>query len=457
MGNLSQVSENLAVAGKSVDSAPAELGAAATELLSTLIRFDTVNPPGAEREAQEMLAAVLTDAGYKCELIGRDPGRPNLVARLSGEDKGPTLCALSHVDTVPADPDEWSFDPWSGEVVDGELRGRGAQDMKGQVAAEVAACARLAADGWRPARGELLVVVTADEEMGGDYGARWLCEEHPELVHSDYVVNEGGGYALEIGGRRFYTLAIGEKGVFRFQLRTRGRAGHASLPRIGENALIKLGLLLGRLAEQPSLEATPDGMMLLNGLLGEPVGEDSDSLAAAVTKIHAADPAIATFLAEPTLGVTMSPTKARASTKANVIPSQAEALVDCRVPPEWGEPEVRERLTKLLGQGDWEVKFETRITGNRSAPESPLADAISDWLGQADPGAAVVPAVMPGFSDSHWFRKKFASVAYGFCPQRTLSFGELAPLIHGADERIPVADLELAAQFFHDLPQRVLG
>ncbi len=450
------MSEELAVAPGTA-APPDDLGAATTDLLGELIGFNTTNPPGAEREAQEMLAALLGDSGFECELVGREPDRPNLVARLGGKTDGPTLCALSHVDTVPADPDEWSFDPWSGEVVDGAVRGRGALDMKGQVAAEVAACSSLAAGGWRPAQGELLVIVTADEEMGGGYGARWLCEERAELVRSDYVLNEGGGFALEFGGRRFYTLAIGEKGVFRFQLQAAGRAGHASLPRIGDNALIKLAPLIARLAEQPPLEATPDGVMLLSGLLGEPVGEDSESLAEAVAAIHAADPAIATFLAEPTLGVTMSPTKVRASTKANVIPSHAEALVDCRVPPGWGEEEVRVRVEQLLGKGEWEMAFESRITGNRSSVEGPLADAISGWLEDADPGASLVPSVMPGFSDSHWFRKAFDCVAYGFCPQRTFTFVELAPLIHGADERIPVADLALAAGFFHDMPQRLLG
>ena len=120
---------------------------------------------------------------------------------------------------------EWDFDPWAGDVVDGEVRGRGAQDMKGQVAAEVAAAATLARDGWRPERGALKVVITADEETGGGKGARWLCEEHPEAVRSDLVVNEGGGKSFELGGRRFYALAVGEKGVARFHLRARGRRG----------------------------------------------------------------------------------------------------------------------------------------------------------------------------------------------------------------------------------------
>jgi acetylornithine deacetylase/succinyl-diaminopimelate desuccinylase-like protein len=121
--------------------------------------------------------------------------------------------------TVRADPDEWSFDPWAGDIVDGEVRGRGAQDMKDQVAAEVAAAAALGHQGWRPRNGELLVVITADEEMGAAAGAQWLCREHPDKVRSDYVLNEGGGVSFEFGGRRFYTLCVGEKGPCRFGCR----------------------------------------------------------------------------------------------------------------------------------------------------------------------------------------------------------------------------------------------
>src|SRR3954449_4183762 len=145
--------------------AESALGARAVELLSELIRHDTVNPPGNEDRIQEPLAQKLRDAGFEVALLSAEPGRPNLVADLPGEADGQTLCLLGHVDTVPADADEWTFSPWSGDVVDGEIRGRGAQDMKGQVAAEVAAALELADSGWRPASGSLKLVITADEEM----------------------------------------------------------------------------------------------------------------------------------------------------------------------------------------------------------------------------------------------------------------------------------------------------
>src|SRR5918994_2012013 len=269
----------------------AELGAEAVGLLQRLIRIDTSNPPGNEGKAQDLLHELLTDAGFECELAAREPERPNLVARLRGSSPGPVLCLLSHVDTVPADPSDWSADPWSGELRDGEVWGRGALDMKGQVAAEVAAAVSLARGGWRPRGGDLLVVVTADEERGAAYGARWLCAERPDLVRSDLVVNEGGGVAIEFRGKRFYTVALGEKGVARLHLRTHGRAGHASLPRIGDNALLKM--------------------------------------APAVERLRAEDPAAASFLAEPMLGVTLAPVMIDGGVKENVIPAHCDLLVDC--------------------------------------------------------------------------------------------------------------------------------
>jgi acetylornithine deacetylase/succinyl-diaminopimelate desuccinylase-like protein len=436
-----------------------ELGDAAVELLGELIRIDTSNPPGNERPVQELLAARLTEAGFECELLAAgDPERPNLVGRLRGDRPGPTLCYLSHADTVPADPDEWSFSPWAGDVAEGVVRGRGAQDMKDQVAAEVAACIALAREGWRPA-GELLIVVTADEEAGATLGAQWLCEHHPEKVRADYVLNEGGGGSFELDGLRHYVLCVGEKGVFRFLLRTSGVAGHASVPGLGENALLKLAPLVARLAAQPPPHPSPAGIAFLEAVLGEELaGTDSAALGDALARLRARAPRLASYLAEPMLGVTFVPTRASASAKDNVIPSSAEVLVDCRVPPGLGEPEVREGIAAILGEGSYEIEFTDHVVGNASPFDTPLTDAIWGWVAENDPGAVVVPMVMPGFSDSHWWRKAFGSATvYGFCPQNALSLFESAELVHSADERVPVSDVELGARFFYDLAKRVLA
>jgi acetylornithine deacetylase/succinyl-diaminopimelate desuccinylase-like protein len=303
-------------------------------------------------------------------------------------------------------------------------------------------------------------VITADEETGAASGAQWLCAEHPDAVRADLVVNEGGGAAFELGGRRFYPLCVGEKGVNRFLLRARGTAGHASVPALGDNALLRLAPALAALADQPPLEPTEEGIAFLSTLLDEPVEADPGSLERAVSRLREQSPALAAYLAEPMMRVTMAPTKASASPKENVIPSVAEVLVDCRVPPGGGSEQVRRRIEELLGPlaEGLEVDPIVETRGNRSPIESPFRDAIAAWLAEADPGASLIPIVMPAFSDSHWFRKAFgASTVYGFCPQRELGLFEAAPLIHSADERAAVADIELAAEFYLDLCRRVLG
>jgi acetylornithine deacetylase/succinyl-diaminopimelate desuccinylase-like protein len=437
----------------------------AEELLAALIRFNTVNPPGNERAAQEFLAEHLTAAGFICELLGAEPGRPNLVARLRPDGggaasarsgaEGPTLCYLGHVDTVLADPVAWSHDPWSGAIADGFLWGRGALDMKSQVAAEVAAAAALARSGWRPARGELLLVAVVDEETGGSLGAKWITETHPEKVRCDLLVNEGGGAVFEYGGTRCYGVCCAEKGVFRFNVITDGVAGHASMPGMGDNALLKMAPVLERLgARQPTYRLTDEPRAFLAG-----IGESPDDPVASVAHLRAADPRLATMF-EPMLGVTFTPTRISASEKVNVIPSRAELRVDCRVPPGLGEREVRDGIAEVLGEedGTWHVEFTERVVGNRSPVASELMDVIAAWVAENDPGARVVPVVLPGFTDSRHFRLAFPEcVAYGFFPHRHQSLLESAPLVHGADERIDLRDLAFATQMFGDLAMRVLG
>lgn len=447
--------------GEETALAETDLGAGAVDLLCELIALDTVNPPGNEDRAQDLLAQRLRDAGFDVTLLAAQPGRPNLVADLAGEGDGPVLTLLGHVDTVPADASEWSFDPWAGDVVDNEVRGRGAQDMKGQVAAEVAAAIALADSGWRPEHGALKLVLTADEEMGAAAGAQWLCDQHPEAVRSDFVVNEGGGASFELGERRFYTLCVGEKGVNRFHLRARGRAGHASVPALGDNALLKLAPALTRFREQAAIEPTPAGIAFLEATVGEQLaGAGPAELESALERLRSVSPALAAYVAEPMLRVTFVPTRSSASNKDNVIPSHAEVLVDCRVPPGGGTAEAEARLAELLGplRADLEVEFTETVTGNSSPPDSPFAETIAECLAEIDPGATLVPIVMAGFSDSHWFRKAFdAATVYGFCPQRELGLFEAAPLIHSADERAAVSDIAMAATFYASLSRKVLG
>ena len=433
---------------------PDDLERETTELLAALVRFNTVNPPGNERPAQELLAGLLREAGFEIELLGRTDERPNLVARLRGANDGPTLCLLSHVDTVLADPGDWQRDPWSGDVVDGELWGRGAQDMKSQTAAEVVAAVQLARSGWRPARGDLLVVSVVDEETGGGEGAQWLTENHPDVVRCDWLINEGAGTVFEFGDERLYGVCLAEKGVFRFTLTTDGVAGHASIPNIGENALLKMVPLLQAMADhQPEFDIT-DPPRALFGALGMPL--DGDPVAA-LEALRAREPVLA-GLVEPTLGVTLAPTIISASEKINVIPSHARLEVDCRTPPGMGEDQVLRRIKDLLGPDGYRIEFTEMVVGNASPADTPLMAALRGWIAREDAEARVVPTMLPAFTDSRTFRAAFPDcVAYGFFPQREMNLYETWPLVHSRDERITVADLGFAARRYRDVAQELLG
>jgi acetylornithine deacetylase/succinyl-diaminopimelate desuccinylase-like protein len=423
------------------------------DVLARLIRFRTVNPPGNERECQEWLAAYLRDAGLDVTLLGTTPERPNLVARLAGTEPGPTLGYLSHVDTVLADSGDWAHDPWGGEIHDGFLWGRGAIDMKSQTAAEAVAAATLARAGWRPQRGELKLMAFVDEETGGAAGARWLTEQHPDIAHADWLVNEGAGQVMPYGDRRLYGVACAEKGTFRFHVRASGVAGHASVPGTGDNALLKLAPVLERLgSHQPDYDVTEHPRAAIVAL-----GEDPDDPHAAVARVREIEPRLAMLL-EPTLRVTAVPTRIFASEKINVIPAHAELHVDCRVPPGVDGRGAMRRVRELVAADGLEVGFMEEIEGTTSPVQSPLMDAIADWIADNDPGAEVMPSVMPAFTDSRWFRMAFPGcAAYGFFPQRHQTLYETWPLMHSADERIDVRDLGFAAQCFIDLPRRLLG
>ena len=422
------------------------------DVLSRLIRFNTVNPPGAEREAMTWLRAYLEDAGLTCELAGELDDRPNLVATLGDPSSGPVLGYLGHVDTVLADPGDWSRDPWGGEQHDGFLWGRGALDMKSQVAAEVVAAAALAREGWRPAHGALKVFAVVDEETGGRHGAQWLTQQRPDLARADFLLNEGAGMVMPYDGRRLYGVCVAEKGTFRFTLTARGRAGHASVPALTHNALVDLVPVVARLATaEVPFDVTEEVAGLLRGL-----GEDPADPAGALERIAEREPRLAPMV-RANCGITLAPTQVSASQKINVVPASAELRVDCRAPAGMDGEAVLERVRPHLGDG-LEFGWIEQVVGNASALDTPLMAAIGDWVGEADAGAEAIPTVLPAFTDSRWWRTAFPDcAAYGFFPQRHQTLFEGWPLIHGADERIDVRDLGFAASFYHELPRRLLG
>ena len=431
--------------------AVATLRAEVTELLQELIRVDTVNPPGNETAAAELLREYLESNGVRCELYAKTPDRANLVARIPGSGDGPRLALLSHTDTVLADASEWDRDPWSGDVHEGEIWGRGALDMKGEVAANAVAMASLARDGFEP-RGDLIFVAAADEEVNDGFGLSWLCEQHPEAVRAEYALNEGGGERVDLGGRPFYLVSTAEKMSAPFVIRTRGRSGHASVPGIADNALLKAAKLVERIGEyRPELTHTPETEAFFRAVTGDvPPVEEAGAKA---EELHAM---FGLFL-EAVMGPTYAPTIIEASSKRNVIPNVCEVTVDSRLLPGQTPADSERIVREVLGDSDYELDWIEAAGGTRSPVESPLWDAIDAWVQSNDAGAGVAPICLAGFTDSHWMREAFGTVAYGFFPMRSMEPDVAALLVHSANERIPVDDLELGVDFYRAAAAAVLA
>ncbi|MGD0167754.1 MAG: M20/M25/M40 family metallo-hydrolase [Gaiellaceae bacterium] len=418
-------------------------------LLRELIRIDTSNPPGNETEAAKLLRDYLETNGVDCRLLAFDPMRSNLVARLPGRGEGPSLAFLSHIDTVGADPFEWTSDPWSGDLKDDEVWGRGALDMKGQLAASAVAIASLAREGFEPA-GDVVFIAAADEEVGYEVGLPWLCREHPELVRADYAINEGGGERIVVNGKPFYLCAVAEKLTAPIRLRVRGRSGHASMPEIADNALVKMAPLVERLASfRPEPELIPELEEFFSAVCGQiPLAEEARELARSLGLV--VEETIASLL-----GPTLAPTMIQASDRRNVIPALCELTIDCRLQPGQTSEDAKQLVRELIGPGDYELRALESAGGTRSPLDTPLWQAISGFVGEQELGAAPVPVCTSGFTDSHWLRQTFGTVAYGFFPVRAMEAEVASRLVHGPDERIAVSDLELGVQFLRQLAREI--
>ena len=421
------------------------------DLLARLLRLDTTNPPGRETAAATLLRDHLEPLGVECRLLARDPERANLVARLPGREPGATrLLLLGHTDTVGADPSAWTADPWGGEVRDGCVWGRGALDMKGHVAAAAVAMATLAREGFRP-RGDLVLAACADEEVNAGFGLSWLCAAHPEAVRAGWAINEGGGdrYAGPRGA--VWACCTAEKATSAFRVRVHGRSGHASTPELADNALVRAAPLLERLgALRAPVALEPEAEALVRAVLG-----DVPPAAEVPARLRAEAPDLAP-LVEPALRPTVSPTRIRASEATNVIPGVCEIVCDCRLLPGRSREEMEAVVRAALGPGDHEVDWLEMEGGSRSALDTPLWGAIAGWVAEEDPGAALAPVLMPGFTDSHFVREAFGTVAYGFFPLRHMDPAEAWALVHSADERIRIDDLELGTRFLISAARRLL-
>ncbi len=419
-------------------------------LLAELIRIDTTNPPGNETAAAEHLAAYLMDAGVEARLVGRVPERANLIARIPGRGSGPSLLMLSHTDVVLAEPDDWSVPPFSGLDRDDQIWGRGALDMKGQVAAETVAFAALAREGWQ-GNGDLILCSVADEEAGDGFGAMWLADVHPDLVRANYVINEGGGERVVHEGRVAYTVTVGEKMCSGFEITVHGRSGHASMPSTADNPVVKLAPVIERIERMPRpTRDLPELRAFLSAIGAE--GADPSDL---VARVRDGNRVLAALM-EPMLGAVITPTGLVASSKLNVIPGRCVLRCDARILPGQTPDELRSAVDAALAGLDYEFAFIEAAGGTASPVDTPLYTAIQHFLPEVEQGAVAAPTICSGFTDSHFLREATGCVAYGFMPMRSdpLVWG---PLVHSADERIAKDDLELGARFFMHLAREIGG
>lgn len=418
----------------------------ATALLRNLLQIDTSNPPGGETPAAVCLKEYLEAAGVECELVARKPERANLIARIRGRGGGPSLALLGHTDVVPADAQDWTHPPFAGHLDDdGFVWGRGALDMKDETAARAVTMAVLARSGFEP-RGDLVFIAQADEEDGREeVGLIWLAEERPDIA-CDYSLDEGGGDRLELAdGRVAVTLNVGEKATLPAYVTALGEAGHASVPSKGDNAVPRLARLIQRLAEyQPTKTTLPVTQRMLEVLLGSFDGDLEDALnRAASLHPNFVDGLPALF------STTIAPTRLYGSPARNVLPGRATVECDCRVLPGTDKGSLHGELRAALGDDiPYEVDLPEPATGGSTSPvDTPLFRLCHDFLDQHDRGVVLVPKISTGFCDSHFMRKHFGTVAYGFCPIRHTPTDIVHNTVHGKDERVHVDDLVYATRF----------
>jgi len=435
------------------------------DLFTALLRVDTTNPPGNETACALVLQDYLAGNGIESTLVGETPERQNLVTRLDGARPGPTLTLMGHMDVVPAEAAEWSVPPFGGLVKDGYVWGCGATDMKNQVAAEAVALARLKRSGAGFA-GAVKYAATVDEEDGDHCGVRWLCQNEPDTLRSEYLINEGmGGLWLPVGDQKVFLLAAGEKAFAQFRIRTRGRGGHASVPEKERSAVIDLARAVVTLG----LYDPPAIVSPLTARFIDAVVTDADLRArlkdprtarAAGAELRRLDPEVAA-LVEPLLGATFTPTMLDAGQAVNVIPTRAEACIDCRILPEMTAAGTRELVAAVLDPLgiDWEFEWVDVTTPNASPAPTALSESIARVLYRDVPDAVLAPMCSGSFTDSRWVREYFPDcIAYGFAPYVSESFHAMqGGRDHEPDERIRVEDVTYQALFFERLARDLLA
>jgi acetylornithine deacetylase/succinyl-diaminopimelate desuccinylase-like protein len=423
------------------------------QLLQALIRCDSTNPTSDERGCIRLLAATLQEAGFEPQIVAKDPNRPNLIARLPGDGKAPGLLLQGHVDVVPTADQAWTVPPFAGLERDGYIWGRGALDMKSGLAMMACAAMRLRAEGKRPA-GDVVICFVADEEAGGDDGARYLVEEHAYLFDGcAYALGEFGGFPLYLNGRKFYPIQVAEKMACALRLTFTGPAGHGSMPVRG-GTMARLGRALTALDRvRTPIHVPPAARMMIAGfaahsrfptnlLLRQLVHPRLSSLLLSAMGARVQ-------MIEAVLRNTVNATIVRGGTKVNVIPSQIALDLDVRLLPGFVPEQAVNEVRTIVGE---KVAIEVLSSGPPLPAEPDLAQfpLLAGVLEDLDPGGVPIPYINPGATDARHFNQ-LGIQSYGFTPMNLPPDFEFVQAMHGADERVPVDAVHFGTRAIYDV------
>ena len=430
----------------------------AVNYLCDYIKVNTTNPPGNERLGAEFLADILRKNGIEPTLYDTDKNRACVYARLKGNDKKRPILLLNHIDVVPARSEDWDQAPFDGKVIDGEIWGRGAIDMKGMAIAELVSLLALKRSAHLLDR-DVIFLGTPDEEAGGTHGAQWFTQHHPELCKdAEYVINEG--YFIETaddGKVKDWGVDISEKSVLWLKLTARGDAGHASMP-MPDSAPNKLVRALARVVNAPPapsiMPAVQEYFSQVSSTEAEPLRTYYRDIGKAVSDSASYAALLKDKLRSSMLRNTVSLTVIKAGYKTNVIPAEATAELDCRLLPGTDRDRFIAEIKDKIADPQIDVQILDWVRAEASAYNTELFDVIRAVAKLEQPGVAVVPVVVPWFTDSHCFRE-LGSTAYGFMPFR-IDAVHLATM-HGKNERIQVANFKDGVRILHEVIAKISG
>ncbi|MCB8945914.1 MAG: M20/M25/M40 family metallo-hydrolase [Ardenticatenaceae bacterium] len=426
-----------------------------SELLQHLIRFDTTNPPGNEAACVYYIRDLLQTAGLETTILARNEKRPNLIARLKGNGTAPPLLLQGHVDVVTTAKQQWQQPPFAGNVADGYVWGRGALDMKGGVAMLVSAFLRAHIE-KTALPGDVILTILADEEAGGDDGAKFLVEQHPEqFAGVRYALGEFGGFSMWVAGQKFYPIMVAEKQICSLRLTVRGPAGHGSRP-IRGGAMTKFARMIQKLEQNHlPVHVTPVVRQMIEGMA------TAVSFPTNFVLRQLLNPALTNAMLKglgeqastfaPLLHNTVSPTIVRGGDKINVIPSEIACEMDGRLLPGFTPDDMVTELRALLGQ-DVQIEVTAHDPGP-AAPNMALFETLAGILREADPAGHPLPLLLIGVTDARFF-SRLGIQTYGFLPMSLPPDFRFADVIHAADERVPAQAIEFGATAVHMALQR---